>query len=81
MTMILAGSAAGLLLLSTAATAGLVEPPPDRGDWQHAGDLATPRSGHTATVLPDGTVVVIGGQQRPSKGKARAIGSIETWRP
>jgi len=34
---------------------------PLAGAWQRVGDMQTPRSGHTATRLPDGRVLVVGG--------------------
>ncbi|MBI1872909.1 MAG: hypothetical protein HYS05_03350 [Acidobacteria bacterium] len=34
---------------------------PATGTWQPAGELSVPREGHTANLLADGTVLVIGG--------------------
>jgi hypothetical protein len=54
-----------LLLL----TAGLVLVQPSAGQsgtWTPTGDLITGRWGHTATLLPDGMVLVAGGKNLKS---------------
>jgi hypothetical protein len=35
---------------------------PGTGTWAPAGNMASPRAGHTATVLPSGRVLITGGQ-------------------
>ncbi len=49
----------GSILSSTVPTADLYDPV--TGKWMRAADLGTPRTGHSATVLADGQVLVAGG--------------------
>ena len=48
--------------------------------WQMTGSLATARGGHTATLLPDGRVLVIGGSDR-GYFFGRPLASAEIWDP
>lgn len=50
---------------------------PKTNTWKPTGDLHIARRGHTATVLPDGRVLVAGGQDRDEK----PIAEVEIWDP
>ncbi|MCP3098684.1 hypothetical protein LZ198_07315 [Myxococcus sp. K15C18031901] len=50
---------------------------PTTGDWRDTGYLNIARSGHTATVLADGRVLVIGGQDADGK----VLSSVEWFDP
>jgi hypothetical protein len=39
---------------------------PATGTWSGTGDLSQPRDRHTATLLPDGRVLVAGGVRKKS---------------
>jgi hypothetical protein len=59
----------------TTATVEIFDPTTQR--WRAAGALAVPRSGHTATLLPDGRVLVIGGAMTAR----RVVASAELYDP
>jgi hypothetical protein len=45
---------------------------PDGGTWSETGSMSVPRSLHTATRLPDGTVLIAGGTSNGSQGLTSA---------
>jgi hypothetical protein len=52
---------------------------PRTGTFTPTGDMTTPRYGHTATLLPDGKVLITGGTN--DGGVAGAQASAETYDP
>ena len=63
----------------TLNTAQLYDPAADR--WLALPRMATSRSGHTATVLRDGTVLVVGGMGGYGSGPSPATASAERFDP
>ncbi|MDQ6911904.1 MAG: hypothetical protein M3128_03410 [Verrucomicrobiota bacterium] len=45
--------------------------------WTRTGDLQVPRGQHTASLLPDGSVLIVGGE----KGDSQALASTERYDP
>ncbi|MFI0923903.1 kelch repeat-containing protein [Streptomyces sp. NPDC021012] len=54
---------------------------PRDGSWTGAAPLREPRRMHSATLLSDGRVLVVGGQGRGSGFPVRALDSAETYDP
>src|ERR671926_361150 len=63
---------------------------PQSGRWRPTGSLTATRAGHTATLLADGSVLVVGSTERtaattaevydPVAGTWRAVGSMSDGR-
>lgn len=51
------------------------------GNWQTTGQMTVARSGHTATLLPNGKVLISGGQADLLNGARLPIGSAELYDP
>jgi Galactose oxidase, central domain len=62
-------------LASTLASAEIYDP--DTGTWSTTGSLNTSRYNHTATLLPDGKVLVAGGYDWPPA----SLNSVELYDP
>lgn len=68
------------------ATAGVYDP--SANTWTRTGDLTAGRGGHTATLLPDGKILVVGGQTGGARGyraefaaSRRAPGTADLFDP
>lgn len=69
-----ANNAAGVSAASSTSNAAIPSQPVQ---WSITGSLQTARSGHTATLLPDGTVLVVGGQN--TSGVERYEPAARVW--
>ncbi len=72
----------GVAWVRTAQLSAAVE----RGTWSPASNMAVPRAYHTATLLPNGKVLVVGGRglvalSAPWQPAGRAIASAELYDP
>lgn len=54
---------------------------PDTGRWTTIGSMVHARVGHTATLLPDGKVLVVGGATYHTDGSLSVLGSAELYDP
>src|ERR1700724_3768655 len=57
----------------------------ESGTWSSAASMAVPRAYHTATLLPNGKVLIVGGNQTPPNGNlptgADPVSSVELYDP
>ncbi len=75
-----AGSLALLLAMLVVVPASGAVPSPSTGSFAPTGSLAQARSRHTATLLPDGRVLVIGGQDWNGEDHVQ-LASAGLWDP
>jgi hypothetical protein len=54
---------------------------PSTGTWTVTGSMSTPRFNHTATLLANGEVLVVGGANVSADGNAVALASAEIYNP
>lgn len=54
---------------------------PGRGVWRSAGDMSCPRSEHGAATLPDGSVLVVGGDAAFPGESPKAQSCVDRYRP
>jgi hypothetical protein len=79
----------GKVLVAGGDKDGLGHPPqpsaelydPDTGTWTKTGSMLVARSHHSATLLPDGKVLVAGGTVYSSSGEIRASEKAELYDP
>ncbi len=75
LVLVVGGAVASATSFDTISTAELYDP--DAGAWKSTGNLIAQRSGHTATLLQNGNVLVAGGRG----GGASALDSAELYDP
>jgi len=73
------GSNARPSSLGSLATAELYDP--QSNSWTLAASMHTPRSYHTATLLPDGRVLVVGGIEASNDVTGTVLASAELYDP
>jgi hypothetical protein len=77
--LVLGGSPASPLYLGSLASAELYDPQTNR--WAVVASMHTRRSYHTATLLPDGRVLVVGGIETSSEVSGTTLASAELYDP
>jgi len=77
--LVVGGSAAGGVHPGSTSRAELYDP--KTNTWSAAANMRTPRSFHTATLLPDGRVLVVGGLQAFTDVTQTVLASVEVYDP
>jgi hypothetical protein len=77
--LVVGGSQADGFHLGSSPSAELYDP--QTNSWSTAASMRTPRSFHTATLLPDGRVLVVGGVEASSEDVGHVVASAELYDP
>jgi hypothetical protein len=77
--LVVGGSQADGFHLGSSSNAELYDPLTNT--WSQISSMHTPRSFHTATLLPDGRVLVVGGDQAFNDVSGRVLASAELYDP
>src|ERR1700687_5140048 len=77
--LLVGGSQADGFHLGSSSSAELYDP--QTNSWSTAASMRTPRSFHTATLLADGRVLVVGGVEASSEVSGNVVGSAELYDP
>ena len=75
------GLAALLVGTANLGQPGLAASPSPAAAVVPTGPLLQARAGHSATLLPDGRVLLVGGSQHGRHGRVRTLDSAEAWDP
>jgi N-acetylneuraminic acid mutarotase len=65
----------------TTATATCELYSPRTGSFSAAGSMSTARAFQTATLLPDGRVLIVGGEHVDGSGNSAVLASAELYEP
>jgi hypothetical protein len=77
--LVVGGSQADGYHVGSSSSAELYDP--QTNSWSAAASMRTPRSFHTATLLPDGRVLVVGGVKTSSDVSGEVLASAELYDP
>jgi hypothetical protein len=77
--LVVGGSTSDGYHLGSTSSAELYDP--QTNSWSAAASMGTPRSFHTATLLPDGRVLVVGGVEASNEVSGKVLASAELYNP